>query len=344
MAYVVRSTEKLRKYGAEYETKALLYLMHSLEDSKDIYFFVIDFFNDLTGMDSFAFRLWDVQSKGAHKVSPKAVGKELVTLFKNFISDIKFEAYILFIGSVSSSVRKNPDKKVFGIDNISEGAIKLVKAGLIEEGKRKEYIDDDSLTDINIDTFLNKVLFVVDENKRPSEYVRSIIEHHPKIIPEEKILEAIFNEIRDKQSSKKNVSAIEGVVINTADEALNYCRHLTSNEIRLVILQRIITRNPLGKGVPTSFVPIYTLWPPEVQLEKLEECQGAFCRALFNKNAADGFWSLFDKIYQLVIDKPEESVQQIYQCLPNKCLTGCPDLDALSVKYFISVVKDGIQQ
>ena len=71
-------------------------------------------------------------------------------------------------------------------------------------------------------------------------YVKSIIKMHPHLIPEDTILEAIFNEIRDKQSSKKNINTVEGVTIETTEEALDYCRHLTNNEIRLLTLQRIL--------------------------------------------------------------------------------------------------------
>lgn len=115
MSYTVRSSEKLRKSGSEAETKALLYLMNFRPDSDDIYYFVVDFFNDLTGMNNMATKLWDMQSKGTHNVGPKAVGKELVTLFKNYMSSISFEAYILFIGSVTGALRKDPSLTVFGI-------------------------------------------------------------------------------------------------------------------------------------------------------------------------------------------------------------------------------------
>lgn len=114
MSYTVKSSERLRKSGSEAETKALLYLMNFRPDSDDIYYFVVDFFNDLTGMDNMASRLWDVQSKGAHHVSPKAIGKELVTLFKNYMSPLTFEAYILFIGSVTGSLRKDEDMEFWG--------------------------------------------------------------------------------------------------------------------------------------------------------------------------------------------------------------------------------------
>ncbi|CAN3995255.1 hypothetical protein GMJFJA_GMJFJA_09645, partial [Dysosmobacter welbionis] len=32
------------------------------------------------------------------------------------------------------------------------------------------------------------------------------------------------------------------------------------------------------------------------------------CRALFNKNAADGFWYLFENTYQLIVEHPDDSV------------------------------------
>ena len=346
MSYTVKSSERLRKSGSEAETKALLYLMNFRPDSDDIYYFVVDFFNDLTGMDNMASRLWDVQSKGAHHVSPKAIGKELVTLFKNYMSPLTFEAYILFIGSVTGSLRKDSSLTTFGIENVKDAAIEQIKLGLHEEGSAKEYIDSTDLTDENINGFLRKVFFVIDDGKKPSEYVKAIIRQHPNIIPEEKILNAIFNEIRDKQASKKNISSVEGIVIETTDEALNYCRHLTNNEIRLMTLQRIINRDPLGQGIPPSFVSIYTTWPPERQREMLEDCQGALCRALFNKNAADGFWYLFENTYQLIVEHPDDSVQSLFtkiHAIPN-CIVRCPDFDALSLKYFISVVKDGVQQ
>lgn len=154
MSYTVKSSERLRKSGSEAETKALLYLMNFRPDSDDIYYFVVDFFNDLTGMDNMASRLWDVQSKGAHHVSPKAIGKELVTLFKNYMSPLTFEAYILFIGSVTGSLRKDSSLTTFGIENVKDAAIEQIKLGLHEEGSAKEYIDSTDLTDENINGFL----------------------------------------------------------------------------------------------------------------------------------------------------------------------------------------------
>ena len=74
MSYTVQSSEKTRKSGAEGETKALLYLMNFRSDSNEIHYFVVDFFNDLTGMDRYSNMLWDIQSKAAKNNSPKAIG------------------------------------------------------------------------------------------------------------------------------------------------------------------------------------------------------------------------------------------------------------------------------
>lgn len=78
----------------------------------------------------------------------------------------------------------------------------------------------------------------------------------------------------------------------------------------------------------------------------LEDCQGALCRALFNKNAADGFWYLFENTYQMIVKYPNDSVQALFTKIPAipNCIVRCPDFDVLSLKYFISVVKDGVQQ
>ena len=98
MPYKVQSSEKLRKSGADFETKAMLYLLNFREDSSQINYFVVDFFNDITGMDRMARKLWDVQSKASKTGSAKTIGRELVTLYKNHVSDFDFFTYIIFLG------------------------------------------------------------------------------------------------------------------------------------------------------------------------------------------------------------------------------------------------------
>lgn len=342
MSYTVKSTEKLRRPASEAETKAMLYLMSFREDSDEIYYFVVDFFNDMTGMNRIANKLWDLQSKGKKNSSPREIGKELVTLFKNYISDFKFNHYILFLGGVTSTFRINDMESTFNISNIKPTALSMLKKGLEDECFEKTYIDNKKTNDENISVFLSKVLFVIDD-KEPAEYVKAIIKVHPRVIPEKSILNAIFNEIRDEQASKKNIRSVEGVVLETTDEVLGYYRHLTNSEIRLMVLHRVINRNPLEQGVPLSFTSTLNQCPPERQKDMLDDCQSSLCRALFNKNVATGFWKLFENIYNLVIAHPETSVQSIFNYLDSSIIDSCPDLDVLSLKYFVAIVKDGIQ-
>ncbi len=343
MSYTVRSSERTRSSGAEHETKALLYLMNFRPYSDDIFYFVVDFFNDLTGMDRFSEKLWDVQSKGAKNNSPSVIGKELVTLYKNFLSDIEFNEYILFVGGVSSTVRNNKALDVFGISNIKDAALLKLRQGLKDEATEKSYIDNKDITEDKIDKFLAKVLFVIDD-KPPSEYVKAIIKDHPAIIPEEKILDAIFAEIRDAQSILKN-GQVEGVVIQATDEVLRYGRHLKNSEIKLMALSRIINRNPVEKNsIPPSFNSIYSEWKSNNQREMLDQCVQTLCRALFNKNAASAFWSLFENVYSLIVANPKYTVREIYQALDVQTRDAQPDFDVISLLYFISLVKDGIQQ
>ena len=85
--------------------------------------------------------------KEQKKSSPKEIGRELVTLFKNYFSEINFEAYILFLGGVTSSFRVDDSKNVFGIDNVKKDAIDNLKEGLIDECviKKCEYPSDNPI-------------------------------------------------------------------------------------------------------------------------------------------------------------------------------------------------------
>lgn len=341
MAYTIQSSEKTTASGAEYETKALLYLMNFSKDCSDVYYFVVDFFNDLTGVDRFSDRLWDIQSKGNKNASPKQIGKELVTLLKNYLSEINFESYILFLGGISNSVRIDNEKNVFSIDNVNETAIKKIKEGLVEESIEKKYIDENMINAELLDNFLDKVCFVVDD-KSKSEYIKSIIEVNPMIIPNDTILEQIFDQIRDAQSSKKNNGNVEGITIGATDEFLYYNRHLNVNEIKMLVLSRIVNNDIMQKGIPPSFTDIYCRFPQVSKRDKLEDCQLSIAKMLFDKNNADIFWNFFSNIYELLSQEPDSSIDVLYKKLDREILNRISWLDTLSVKYFMAIVKDGM--
>ncbi len=152
MPYVVQSSEKVRGIGADYETKAMLYLMNCRDDSYEINFFAIDFYNDVTGLNVHADKAWDVQSKGTKSTSAKGIGRELVTLFKNEMSDLNFDYLILFMADVPETFRTDATLTTFEIDNIKDKALKSVRQGLIDEANKRtrSYIDAAWITNENI--------------------------------------------------------------------------------------------------------------------------------------------------------------------------------------------------
>ena len=147
MTYIVSSTEKVRGKGADYETKALLYLMSGREDSSEIYSFAIDFYNDVTGLNVHADKAWDLQSKGNVAKGPMEIGRELVTLYKNYLSDITFNYLILFMAGVPDTFRIDSSINTFGVENITDKALQSVRNGLIKEAIDKSYIDNKKITD-----------------------------------------------------------------------------------------------------------------------------------------------------------------------------------------------------
>lgn len=342
MSYTVSSSEKLRKSGADAETKAMLYLMNFHKDSSEMRYFIVDFFNDITGMDRMARKLWDVQSKATKTASAKGIGRELVTLFKNYLSDFSFVDYVIFMGGVPDTFRKDSSINIFDISNVKEKALDSVRKGLIEECEKKEYIENSAITDINIDGFLKVVWFVVD-NKQPQDYIREIIKDHPSIIPPDSKLIGIFNEIRNKQSELKNTN-VEGVTINRIDEVLSYGRELKTHEIRLLVLQRILNTDPLSKGMPLSFMELCSKYPEERREMLLSDCQSAMCRALFNNSLAQAYWALFDSVYTSIIQNPDKNIDFIFDSIPEDILDACTDFDTFSVKYFIAKIKEGVSQ
>lgn len=108
-------------------------------------------------------------------------------------------------------------------------------------------------------------------------------------------------------------------------------------------LHRIINRNPIEKGIPAPFLPIYNAMPSEKQSDLIDECKQTLCRALFNKSAAKSFWTLFEAIYNEIVSYPANNIDKIYNSIDIGVKMSNPDFDIMSLKYFISVIKEGIQ-
>ena len=99
--------------------------MHMLDATEDgIELFAVDCFNDVTGMDNPCFVLHDAQSKAEKNISPAKLGRYLVTLLENHLSEFSqfFDSLTLFVGGVSKTVLQNPELVEFGFHDIEAKA------------------------------------------------------------------------------------------------------------------------------------------------------------------------------------------------------------------------------
>ncbi len=343
MAYIVSSTEKVRGKGADYETKAMLYLMNCRDDSYEINFFAIDFYNDVTGLNIHADKAWDVQSKGTKGTSAKGIGRELVTLFKNEMSDLNFDYLILFMAGVPETFRKDASKNTFGIDNIKEKAFKSVREGLIDEAKKrtKSYIDAAWITDENIDAFLQRVTFVIDDRSK-ADYIKSIMSINPRYIPKDNVLDGIFNKIRDAQAGKKNNESVEGEMVNRLRDVLYYDRILRSKEIRLMVLNTFINHDVMNTPAPQSFYQLLHRFDGLKQKDIIEDCKLQISKLLYDKTYTDEFWNLLDLICGTVADNKTLTVKQTFDIISDCDAVKNPRLDDYTVQYLISVMKEAL--
>ena len=341
MSYTVTSSERTTGLGNEGETRALLYLMNFAPNCENIDCFIVDFFNDVTGSDNQATKLWDVQSKNK-KSGPAEIGVALVTLFKNHISDFKdfFTHKILFLKDVTSSVRKDAAQLVFAFSDMKDPAKDKVRSALVDACLQKSYIDDSLVSYTIIDEFLDDVLFVISNDKK-SEYIRPLVKVSSRLMPTDRQLECIFNEIRNHQSAKKNTSS-EGITINVPHQVFSYCRHLDRRSIMSLVLNRIVCRNPYTSPTPRSFGEISIGFPPEEEYDRLDHCKQKIALQMFDKNSVSEFWALFEAISIPLLDNKSLEVEAIYDSISPDVLQACVHLDVLATKYFIAIIKDGL--
>lgn len=341
MTYKVTSSERTAASASEMETKAMLHLLCE-DDDCNIRGFAIDFFNDVTGMDNNAFRLYDIQSKGEDS-GPAALGEELVTLFKNYVSEFKdyFVKQVLFVRRVTSSVLNDPELIDFSYADMKDESKVKLRAALIDACKSKTYIADEDITDKNIDAFLEDVRIVIAKAEK-ADYVKPLIRTSKPLGTTDRDLRAIFSEIRKKQLGIKSSSKVEGVEVSYPYEAYNYGRVINTSDIELLVLSRVINKNPIEAGVPTPFVSIYENYEEDIADDMLNNCQLALARQMFTKREAAAFWNLLGDVVTTIRNMPNAGVDEIYRNLSHETLMACGELDALAHQYFIAIVKEGL--
>lgn len=340
MPYIVRSTERTRSGGDEFETSALFYMMNFHPKKKKIFYFVIDLFNDLTVFNEDIDRNIDVQSKKS-KSSPEIVGTELVTLFKNYISDFYFDQFILFYGGVTGDSLVDKNLEIYGIENFKKSAKKdLINAFKIE-CFNKSYIDNNRINDLKINTFFEKVKFVK-TSKTKTEYIRAIINSKAKIFSDE-YLEKIFDGFKKQQASLKE-NKVEGATLNNISDFLNFKRHFTIDDVRKYILNLAINYEWMNtKSIPVSLVNYISGLTSDEIKDKIDNFEIELARILFDRNNKRMFWKFFDDIYKNLTKNSGLKPQEIYPLLDKNILQKMNKISKDSTIFFISIIKDGLE-
>lgn len=346
MSYKVTSTEKNNQKSADFETRSLLYLLNYHVDHNEIHFFVIDFFNDVSGIDRLSNKIWDIQSKGKF-VASTLLGNCLVTLFKNYLSEFsdKFVNYILYVESISPRILIDNSLTSFDNNNIKEAEKIIVRQGLIDEAKSKTYVSDFGLTQVEledkVDEFLDKVSYVVD-TKTKAELIKNAINVDATIYPSDSYLENIFKEIRSTQASKKLIST-EGQIINSVSDFSRYNKYIKAGQIVLLITSRLINMDlSKDKRIPHSFSSYLSALDEREKADFIEDCLDGIYRMIFDNNNVLNYWKFFENAWKTVKNNHSSDVETIYEKLSPSVLDSIR-MDMNSIKYFVALIKDGMK-
>ena len=342
--YTIKTSERNNEKATEFETKSLLYLMTVAPNSENVDLFIIDCFNDVTGVSADTSESWDVQSKGVANLTPKKIGIALYTLFSNYISDIDFSHYLLFLQSFSEEYIHDSTKELFEIDNFKDKCREKIREGLKKEITDRK--DQDVIahgTEAIMDEFLSQVIFVVDKYDN-AEYIRRIIYFQSIDKLSIEFLRKIFDEIRAKQASKK-ITNVYGKTVSSIYEAIGFEKNINRKDVELLVVNRIIGNDLFSKqGIPLYFVSQVKDKEPEEIHDLLLDCQAKISYTLFNKNNKKNFWLLLERIMALLIEKPKSSVKTVFDQISQTIRSNVFTLDEMATLYLIAIVKEGLQR
>lgn len=339
MPYVVKSTERTRSGASDNETSSLLYLMNFYRNKDQVHYFVVDLFNDLTGVSKNFDKAYDLQSKKSRSNS-EDIGKELVTLYKNFVSDLYFSDYILFLGSIKNNILAKDGLYEFKYSDFKDEEKIKLKNSLIKECNDKTYINSKDIDEKRINNFLDKVSFVI--NKRSKvEYIKSIVEVKKALI-DDKVFEDIFNSIKKLQSSKKE-EKVEGLILNDIREFIPLKRHITKNDIKQYILNIILNYDWCSrKTIPTCLTDAFGLLTSDQCRDLQDNFLNRMALTLYDANNNKNFWKLFSEIYYIVKDLKIAKPIEIFDKLNADAINKNKHLDKNSILFFICIFIEGI--
>ena len=341
--YKFKTSERNNEKATDFETKSLLYLLTKIKGHSGISLFFIDCFNDVTGVSDNYSDSWDIQSKNVASLTPRTVGKALYTLFANYVSDISFGHFILYLPQLKESYVEDVSAEIFDISNFKNTKVAEVKAGLIAEIEHRNDLDvNEPVALSKLDQFLSDVIFVFDRYGK-SDYIKSIIEFKNVSNLDDEFLTRIFDEIRTQQASKK-INNIYGQEVASIQETEKFKKSIYRKDIELLVVNRIIGNDLFSStGVPLYFVPEIREMDPEDIADLIQECQTKISRTLFNKNNKSTFWVLLEEILETFEKNPTAGIRAVFEEITTQTKNRLFTLDENALLYLIALVKEGLK-
>ena len=335
MNYTFKNTEINNKKASDFETKSLLYL---ISRKKEIEYVTFDCFNDVSGVNKNHDKIWDVQSKNEKSLTPKKIGKYLFTLFDNYISTFSFHEFIFFAPILNETYKINSKLNIYNLDNIEDKTLKRILKGLTEEVQRVKGTSVDYFE--KIETFFEKV-FIVEDNSTENEYIKSVTKFNKIGIKSDDFYTSVFTDLRNIQSAKKN-TYIENEIISEIRDVLSFNRHLTTKDIEILIISRIIGVEIFNySSIPITFFPIIKSFDHEEIKDILEECNSNLSRAFFNKNSNKVFWNVCEKIISFLNVNKSNDVEFVFSETFKDYTFRISYLKDFTIKYLISIIIEG---
>lgn len=351
--YLVDSAEKTSRSASVQETRTLLYLMGQAKHSKDIGTFVIDVVNDVVSVTNDNSMYFDAQSKGDKTSSPKSIGADLVTLYKDYLSILNFDCYILSLRSVSNSnlnvIVDTPIKPLRYYD-FTEKAQKEIRESLLNECLIKEYIHKRySNYILHIDAFLEQVIILINNDNFDS-YIRKIAFVNKGAVSSDE-LSSIFEDIRNKQLAIKTSCDVINSKLRSLGDQLKMGRNLKVETINSLILERITGMSIINENKKNYYCPVRLIdyisdfkFGPEEYTEFLEECVHEMYRAFCNTNLNKEFWDLIFAVSTLCQKNKTADIIDVYRDLLTnyKSLLYIKCLSKDAMMYLIANIMEGM--
>ncbi|MDH6603738.1 hypothetical protein OKW23_000879 [Bacilli bacterium PM5-9] len=348
MSYTFNRTETNVESGEEYETRTMLYLMNleNIENQLDV--FLIDSFNDITGVCTRA--NWefiiDAQSKGKKSFYPSDIGKSLITLFLNHLSDISFSSYFLICKNVSDNYLKAvslDEIPCYKFSDFKDDVIKKIKTALSKEYER--IFTNNSFNSISeecLENFFTNTFIVVDVSNKENHIKNSLPISKIDLMDSDKLIK-IFDEITDKRVSLKKIN-IEKKTIHHISECLDYKKVIERKTIESLIISRVvgydIFKSDMDMNVPIYFSVYLDGLDMEERRDKILTVNSEVSKTYFDVNNPEVFFEFLNEVICIV--ENEKNVDKVYTILIKNKINIPKTLTELSVKYMISMILGGL--